>query len=151
MDAGELLSGHLGIKDENTARSSNKKLFRLLKISILACCLTGFGLQTAEFLDNFYKYPVVVSLEYQRMKEFPIPAFTFCSKYWYDFKQYCQEFPDNCETTEYPKNFCDSYPWSCERNATHGIMPTTFPDFYFDKNILKRIAYTSSMASLAGN
>ncbi|KAG8178529.1 hypothetical protein JTE90_027839 [Oedothorax gibbosus] len=82
MDAGALPSGHLDIKDENTARSSNKKWFRLLKMSILACCVAGFSLQTAEFLNDFYKYPVVVSMEYQTMEEFPIPAFTFCSKYW---------------------------------------------------------------------
>ncbi|KAG8194823.1 hypothetical protein JTE90_017262 [Oedothorax gibbosus] len=105
--------------------------------------------EVVEFLDNFYKYPVVVSVEYQRMEEFPIPAFTFCSKYWYDFKQYCQEFPDNCEMTEYPKNFCNYYPFSCKRNATHAIMPTRFPHYYITEDILKKIAYNSSIASEA--
>ncbi|KAG8177397.1 hypothetical protein JTE90_014845 [Oedothorax gibbosus] len=82
MDAGALPSCSLDIKHEETNRRSNKNWVRLLKMSILACCLTGFGLQTAEFLEDFYKYPSVVSLNYQRIDEFPIPALTFCSKYW---------------------------------------------------------------------
>ncbi|KAG8175025.1 hypothetical protein JTE90_009161 [Oedothorax gibbosus] len=155
MDAGALPSGHLDIKDENTARSSNKKWFRLLKMSILACCLTGFGLQTSEFLDNFYKYPVVVSIEYQRMEEFPIPAFTFCSKYWYDFQQYCRRFPENCETTEYPKDFCYYQSWRCKKHATHGIWRVGSvteenpPPWSDQRNIQWQLASTGVTASAA--
>ncbi|KAG8175092.1 hypothetical protein JTE90_019087 [Oedothorax gibbosus] len=152
MDAGALPSaGNLDIKDENTTRSSYKKWFRLLKMSILVCCLAGFSLQTAEFLNNFYKYPVVVSLEFERIEEFPIPALTFCSKYWFDFKYYCQIFPDNCETTEYPENFCSYYPLSCKRNATHGIVPTTFPPHYLSDYFLKKFAYNSSIFTVEGD
>ncbi|KAG8182455.1 hypothetical protein JTE90_012469 [Oedothorax gibbosus] len=119
-------------------------------MSILACCLTGFGLQTAEFLDNFYKYPVVVSLDYQSLKEFPMPAYTYCSKYWYDFKKYCQDFPDNCETFEHTENFCNSYPLACQGNATHSIVPMTFPNEEFHKEILRKLAYNSSTVFVLG-
>ncbi|KAG8175043.1 hypothetical protein JTE90_026022 [Oedothorax gibbosus] len=152
MDAGALPSaGNLDIKDENTTRSSYKKCFRLLKMSILVCCVAGFSLQTAEFLNDFYKYPVVVSLEYEGIEEFPVPAFTLCSKYWYDFKYYCQKFPDKCETTEYPENFCEYHPQSCKRNATHGIVPTSFPPHYLSDRFLKIFAYNSSIFTVKGD
>ncbi|KAG8177400.1 hypothetical protein JTE90_014848 [Oedothorax gibbosus] len=69
----------------------------------------------------------------------------------YDFKRYCQEFPDNCETTEYPKKFCNSNPVSCTRNATHGILPTTFPGGFLGKDFLRWLAYNSSPTSLPSN
>lgn len=56
-----------------------QKCRKVLKIAVVAICVSGFLLQTFEFLELYWTYPTVVDIQVTVPSEIELPAISFCS------------------------------------------------------------------------
>ncbi|KAG8176365.1 hypothetical protein JTE90_020763 [Oedothorax gibbosus] len=111
-------------------RHKKRNLCRTLKLLIFVGCLSGFSFQTVEFLTNFYKYTTVVNIDAKRTDEFPLPALTICSRYFYDFAEYCKKYSKSCMSPKDTESFCREQPLKCNGTESHAVTPKDFPSQY---------------------
>ncbi|KAG8176366.1 hypothetical protein JTE90_020764 [Oedothorax gibbosus] len=113
-------------------RHGKRNLCRTLKFLIFVGCLSGFSFQTVEFLTNFFKYSTVVNIEVKEVDEFPLPALTLCSKYFYNFGEFCEKYNESCISPKDTKSFCREQPRKCNRKGTKSkvVTPKYFPSQY---------------------
>ncbi|KAG8180875.1 hypothetical protein JTE90_015800 [Oedothorax gibbosus] len=112
------------IKTDVVVPSKWRFLMRIIRSIVFFACLVGFIYQAVTFVQHFYNYPTVVTIEIKYPPKIPYPAITFCNINPVQRSAYCSKYPANCEKPEDMEQFCKKKPRYCRNsNVTDILIP----------------------------
>ncbi|XP_035228488.1 uncharacterized protein LOC118200633 [Stegodyphus dumicola] len=96
---------------------------QLFKHTVLLACLIGFSIQVYEFSKIYYSYPTRIDFAVTEPSDFIWPALTVCNGDPVRRGEFCYERPEDCETPDNLKEFCQSKSfYRCQEND-YFLMP----------------------------
>ncbi|KAF8791702.1 hypothetical protein HNY73_003395 [Argiope bruennichi] len=120
-----LSSVEIAFEDRTKDRSTSKShiAWKAFKCVVFLTCLAYLLNQSAEFYGHFYTYPTNINIRVESLKKIKLPASTLCYRNRISANEFCEMYPNLCESPKNVKEYCLKHSEFCTENISALMIP----------------------------